>query len=60
MDLITAKLAFVVLAALGLGLWQLWDINRELKKDASKADSQANTKGPEAQKQPAATGKNSD
>ncbi len=32
MDIVMVKLALVVLGALGLGLWQLWDVNRELKK----------------------------
>lgn len=32
MDLMTVKLALVVVGVLGLGLWQLYDVNRELKK----------------------------
>lgn len=32
MDLIMVKLAFIVIGALGLGLWQLYDVNRELRK----------------------------
>ncbi len=39
MDLIFLELILVVVVALGLGLWQLWDINRELKKDREKARS---------------------
>lgn len=39
MDLIIVKLALVVIGAVGVGLWQLYDVNRELKKHADEEKS---------------------
>ncbi|MBY6204884.1 hypothetical protein [Halomonas denitrificans] len=43
MDLIFLELILVVVVALGLGLWQLWDVNRELKKDRDAAPDRPRT-----------------
>ncbi len=32
MDLMTVKLALVVIGVLALAIWQLYDVNRELRK----------------------------
>jgi len=34
MNPIILELIFVVTVALGLGFWQLYDVNKEIKKDA--------------------------
>ena len=31
-NIILIELIFVAVVALGIGLWQLWDVNRELRK----------------------------
>lgn len=33
LNIVIVELIFVAVVALGLGLWQLWDVNRELRKD---------------------------
>lgn len=33
MELMTVKLALVVIGVIGLAVWQLYDVNRELRKD---------------------------
>jgi len=33
MNIVLIELIVVAVVALGLGLWQLWDVNRELRKD---------------------------
>lgn len=37
MNIIVWELILVLVVALGLGFWQLYDINRELRKDRDKA-----------------------
>jgi hypothetical protein len=36
MDLILLELLLVLTVAMGLGFWQLYDVNKELKKDDKK------------------------
>ena len=36
MDIIVLELILVAVVALGLGFWQLYDVNRELRKDRDK------------------------
>lgn len=33
MNIAVLELILVMTVVLGLGLWQLWDVNRELRKD---------------------------
>lgn len=37
MNIIVLELLLVVVVAFGLGFWQLYDVNKELKKDREKA-----------------------
>lgn len=38
MNIILWELVLVALVAFGLGFWQLYDVNKELKKDKTKAE----------------------
>lgn len=48
MNIIVLELILVAGVALGLGFWQLYDVNKELKKDREKnrAESTADTDSP--------------
>lgn len=37
-NIVLIELIVVVVIALGLGFWQLWDVNRELRKDRERGD----------------------
>jgi cytoskeletal protein RodZ len=39
MDLITLKLILVIALVAGLGIWQLYDVNRELRNQPNENDS---------------------
>lgn len=41
MDLILLELILVLTAAFGLGVWQLYDVNKEIKKDQQNEDRPA-------------------
>jgi hypothetical protein len=38
MDLILLELLLVLTVALGLGFWQLYDVNKEIEKDRQKEE----------------------
>lgn len=40
LNIVVVELIFVAVVALGLGLWQLWDVNRELRKDRERDESE--------------------
>lgn len=40
MDIILIELIFIVVVALGIGIWQLVDVNRELRKDRERPESE--------------------
>lgn len=44
MDLMTVKLALVVIGVLGVAIWQLYDVNRELRKH-DEADTSESARG---------------
>mgnify|MGYP006288933263 FL=1 len=38
MSIKVLELVLIVVAALGIGFWQLYDVNKELKKDRERRD----------------------
>lgn len=45
MNIVLIELIVVVVIALGLGFWQLWDVNRELRKDRERDDTRDDDDG---------------
>lgn len=45
MNIVLIELIVVVVIALGLGFWQLWDVNRELRKDRERDDTRDDDNG---------------
>lgn len=45
MNIVLIELIVVVVIALGLGFWQLWDVNRELRKDRERNDTRDDDNG---------------
>jgi len=43
LNIVIVELIFVAVVALGLGLWQLWDVNRELRKDRDESKDDDDT-----------------
>lgn len=44
-NIVLIELIVVVVIALGLGFWQLWDVNRELRKDRERDDTRDDDDG---------------
>lgn len=47
MDLMTVKLALVVIGVVGVAVWQLYDVNRELRKH-DEVDTNSPSRGTES------------
>jgi len=52
MDIIVLELILVAVVALGLGFWQLYDVNRELRKDREAGRDEGQRTGADSSHEP--------